>query len=103
MPKTFQNLGENDIVLPSYGPDPTGLASYRVLSDTLEIPVQSLLKDLVRVGRCGIDLRNDKCLKHTFWVNDASSRCWINVLLVNDNGKDPIPNPIEFEIRQSSS
>lgn len=112
MPKAFQNVGNDDIVLPSYGPDPSGLASYHVISDTIHIPAAPIVggvpdllffRDIVRVTLCGIEARNDRCHKHPFWVNDASSRCMFNVLLINDNGVDPIPGDVHFRIRQSSS
>lgn len=104
--KTFQNLGNNDIVLPTVF-DPTGLASYHVISDTIDVlpspPLYQNLRGIVRVGLCSVQQINQRCLRHAFWLNDASSRCMVNVLLINDNGFDRFPGDIHFQIRQSSS
>jgi hypothetical protein len=106
MPKVFQNVGQNDIYLPSYGPDASGLASYDVQSDTILVPATppnfDNIKDIVRVTLCGIELVNDRCHRHEFVVNDASSRCMINVLQINENGVDILPGNIHFKVRQSS-
>lgn len=110
-PKTFKCLGQNDIVIPSYGPDPTGLSSYDIVSDTVDIPVtvppvgpvpSEDLFDVVRVGLCGIELVTGMCRTHRYMVNNASSRCFVNVLLINGNGIDTLPGDVQFELRQSS-
>ena len=103
MPKAFQNLGENDIHIPSFKADPSGLCSYDVLSDTILVPSSppnfSTLHDIVRVTLDGLELQNDRCRRHTFWVNNMSSRCAINIMQIE--GSDPLPGDMHFVIRQS--
>ncbi len=104
MPRTFQTLGQNDVVLPAYRPDPGGTVSYRYTSDTLDLkataPDYATLKDVVRVGLCGPSNANDRCARHTYFTNDGTSRCMIQVNSIE--GSDPFPGDIHFAIRQST-
>ena len=107
MPRAFVPIGASaNIVLPSYKPDPSGLASYHVISDTQDIeasaPDFDRLRDIVRVEICGVEVPNSRCSSKKFWMNDATSRCMINVLQINDNG-DVAPGDINFVVRQSCS